>query len=151
MAEHKAVYLAAVGGAAALIARSIVAAEPVAYEDLGTEMIRRLTVEDFPAVVVNDTRGNDLYSQSDVSQTPVGEVSVVSAGAIEPRSQAEKKHRSPQEQVARSRSRPEPLPTVEARVDQEQNEGEPHDGGGLGPPALEKAGQCPRQEQEQGR
>jgi len=63
MAEHKAVYLAAVGGAAALIARSIVAAEPVAYEDLGTEMIRRLTVEDFPAVVVNDTRGNDLYRE----------------------------------------------------------------------------------------
>lgn len=63
MKEHKAVYFAAVGGAAALIARSIVAAEPVAYEDLGTEMIRRLTVENFPVVVVNDTRGNDLYRE----------------------------------------------------------------------------------------
>ena len=63
MKEHKAAYFAAVGGAAALIARSIVAAEPVAYEDLGTEMIRRLTVKDFPVVVVNDTRGNDLYRE----------------------------------------------------------------------------------------
>jgi len=61
MREHKAVYLAAVGGVAALLASTIVAAEPVAYEDLGTEMIRRLTVEDFPALVINDVLGNDLY------------------------------------------------------------------------------------------
>jgi len=63
MKQHKAVYFAAIGGAAALIAQSIKAAEPIAYEDLGTEMIRRLTVQDFPVVVVNDTRGNDLYRE----------------------------------------------------------------------------------------
>lgn len=61
MKKHKAVYLAAVGGAAALIARSIKKAEIVAYEDLGSEAIRRMEVEDFPAIVVNDTKGNDLY------------------------------------------------------------------------------------------
>ena len=61
MKEHKAVYMAAVGGAAALIAKKIKAAEVIAYEHLGTEAIRRLEVEDFPAIVVNDTKGNDLY------------------------------------------------------------------------------------------
>jgi fumarate hydratase subunit beta len=63
LVRHKAVYLAAVGGAAALIARSIKKAEVVAYEDLGAEAIRRLEVEDFPAVVANDTRGRDLYQE----------------------------------------------------------------------------------------
>ena len=63
MKQFKAVYFAAVGGAAALVARAIVAAEPLAYEDLGPEMIRRLTVRDFPVVVVNDTLGNDLYRE----------------------------------------------------------------------------------------
>jgi fumarate hydratase subunit beta len=61
MKKHKAVYLAAVGGAAALIARSIEKAEIVAYEDLGSEAIRKMEVRDFPAIVVNDTKGNDLY------------------------------------------------------------------------------------------
>lgn len=65
--KNKATYLAAVGGAAALIAKSIKAAELVAYEDLGAEAIRRLTVEDFPAIVVNDVDGNDLY-QAGVAQ-----------------------------------------------------------------------------------
>ncbi len=60
--RHKAVYLAAVGGAGALIAQRIRAAEIVAYEDLGPEAIRRLTVEDFPAVVVNDCHGGDEYA-----------------------------------------------------------------------------------------
>ncbi len=63
MREHKAVYFAAVGGAGALLGRCIVEAEPVAYEDLGTEMVRRLVVKDFPVVVVNDTQGGDLYQQ----------------------------------------------------------------------------------------
>jgi fumarate hydratase subunit beta len=63
LVRHKAVYLAAVGGAAALIARSIKKAEVVAYEDLGAEAIRRLEVEDFPAVVANDVHGRDLYEQ----------------------------------------------------------------------------------------
>ncbi len=61
MKRFKAVYLAAVGGAAALIARRIKKSELIAYEDLGPEAIRRLEVEDFPAIVVNDIWGNDLY------------------------------------------------------------------------------------------
>jgi len=60
---HKAVYLAAVGGAAALIAKTIKKAQVVAYEDLGAEAINRLWVEDFPAIVVNDIHGGDLYEQ----------------------------------------------------------------------------------------
>jgi len=63
MKKYKAVYLAATGGAASLIARSIKKAEVVAYEDLGPESISRLEVENFPCVVVNDTRGNDLYKE----------------------------------------------------------------------------------------
>ena len=59
--EHKAVYFAAVGGAAALIAKSIKKAEVIAYDDLGAEAVRRLEVEDFPAIVINDIYGNDLY------------------------------------------------------------------------------------------
>jgi fumarate hydratase subunit beta len=61
MKKHKAIYLAATGGAGALISRTIKSAEVVAYEDLGTEAIRKLVVEDFPTIVVNDTKGNDLY------------------------------------------------------------------------------------------
>lgn len=63
MGKHKAVYFAAVGGAAALISRRIVSSEILAYEDLGPEAIRRLEVKDFPVIVVNDTQGNDLYEQ----------------------------------------------------------------------------------------
>jgi fumarate hydratase subunit beta len=59
--EHGAVYFAAVGGAAALIAKCIKKAKVIAYEDLGPEAIRRLEVEDFPVIVVNDIYGNDLY------------------------------------------------------------------------------------------
>ena len=61
--RHKAVYLGAVGGAGALLSKRIVAAEIVAYEDLGPEAIRRLEVRDFPAVVVNDAHGGDLYEE----------------------------------------------------------------------------------------
>ena len=63
MKKHKCVYLAAVGGAGALLARHITAAEVLAYEDLGPEALRRLTVDGFPAVVVNDITGADLYQQ----------------------------------------------------------------------------------------
>ena len=63
MKKHKAVYFAATGGAGALISKRIKKAEIVAYEDLGTEAIRRLEVEDFPATVVNDIYGNDLYEE----------------------------------------------------------------------------------------
>ncbi len=55
------VYFAAVGGAGALLSKSIVASEVIAYDDLGTEAIRRLEVVDFPAIVVIDSKGNDLY------------------------------------------------------------------------------------------
>jgi fumarate hydratase subunit beta len=61
--EHKAVYFAAVGGAAALIARTIVKSEIIAYEELGPEAILRLEVKDFPAVVIDDVHGDDLYQQ----------------------------------------------------------------------------------------
>lgn len=61
--KHKAIYFAAIGGAGALIARSIKRAEVVAYEDLGAEAIMRLEVEDFPAIVVNDAYGGDLYEE----------------------------------------------------------------------------------------
>lgn len=59
--KNNAVYFGAVGGAAALIARSIKEAEVVAYDDLGTEAIHKFYVEDFPLIVVIDSKGNDLY------------------------------------------------------------------------------------------
>lgn len=61
MTKNKAIYFAAVGGAAALISSCITEAEVIAYEDLGTEAIRRLKVEEFPAIVVIDSEGNNLY------------------------------------------------------------------------------------------
>ncbi len=63
MKKHKGVYLAATGGAAALIARCIKEAKVIAYPDLGPEAIHELIVEDFPVVVVNDTLGGDLYDE----------------------------------------------------------------------------------------
>ena len=61
MKRNGAVYFAAVGGAAALIARSIVSAEVIAYEDLGTEAVRKLELKDMPVIVTIDSEGNDLY------------------------------------------------------------------------------------------
>jgi fumarate hydratase subunit beta len=61
MIRHKAVYFGATGGAAALISRSIVSCEVVAYGDLGPEAIHRLEVQDFPVIVINDCFGGDLY------------------------------------------------------------------------------------------
>lgn len=55
------VYFAAIGGAGALLSKSILKSEIVAYEDLGTEAIRKLEVRDFPVIVVIDSQGNDLY------------------------------------------------------------------------------------------
>ncbi|MCX6002066.1 MAG: Fe-S-containing hydro-lyase [Chloroflexi bacterium] len=63
MKKYGAVYLAAIGGAGALIARSIKKAEVIAYEDLGAEAIRVLQVENFPATVITDVYGGDLYEQ----------------------------------------------------------------------------------------
>lgn len=59
--EHRGVYFAAVGGAAALISRCVKSVEVVAFPELGTEAIRRLEVVDFPAVVAIDSEGNDIY------------------------------------------------------------------------------------------
>lgn len=61
--KYTGVYFAAVGGAAALIARSVVKDELVAWEELGTEAIRKLTVKDFPAIVVQDCHGGNLYQE----------------------------------------------------------------------------------------
>jgi fumarate hydratase subunit beta len=61
MKKHGAVYLGAIGGAAALIAKTIVACELVCYEDLGSEAIRKLTVKDFPVTVIIDSHGANLY------------------------------------------------------------------------------------------
>ncbi len=63
MKKYKAVYLAAIGGAGALISKTIKKSEVIAYEELGAEAVRRLEVEDFPATVVNDIYGSDLYQE----------------------------------------------------------------------------------------
>ena len=63
MKKYKAVYFATIGGAGALISKSIKKAELIAYEDLGTEAILRLEVENFPATVINDIYGGDLYAE----------------------------------------------------------------------------------------
>ncbi len=63
MEKHKAVYLAATGGAAALISKNIKAVKIIAYEDLGPEAIRELEVENFPVIVANDAHGGDLYEE----------------------------------------------------------------------------------------
>lgn len=61
--DCRGVYFAAIGGAAALIARSVRKAEVIAFPELGTEAIRRLEVEGFPAIVAIDARGNDIYDR----------------------------------------------------------------------------------------
>ena len=63
MAANRAVYFAATGGAGALLSKTMKASTVIAYADLGPEAIRRITVADFPAIVVNDCHGNDLYRQ----------------------------------------------------------------------------------------
>lgn len=63
LVKYKAVYLGATGGAGALISQAIKASEIIAYEELGAEAIRRMVVENFPAVVINDTGGGDLYEE----------------------------------------------------------------------------------------
>lgn len=63
MKKNGAVYFGAIGGAGALLAKCIKKADVIAYEDLGAEAIRRLEVEDLPAVVIIDSEGNNLYEQ----------------------------------------------------------------------------------------
>ena len=72
--KNGAVYFAAVGGAAALLSRCIMEAEVIAYEDLGTEAIRKLKVENFPVIVVADSHGGNLYDEvlrEDAARTKV--------------------------------------------------------------------------------
>ena len=59
--RNNAVYFAAVGGAGALLSKSIISSEVIAYDDLGTEAVRKLEIKDFPVVVVIDSEGNNLY------------------------------------------------------------------------------------------
>lgn len=63
MIKNKCVYLAAIGGAAVIVAESIKEAKVIAYEDLGTEAIREMRVENFPCIVANDIFGNDIYKE----------------------------------------------------------------------------------------
>ena len=62
--KHKAVYFAATGGAAALLAKHVVSCEVIAYEDLGCEAIHRIEVRDLPLVVINDCHGGDYYLEN---------------------------------------------------------------------------------------
>ena len=62
--RNKSVYFAAVGGAGALLSKCIKSSEVIAYEDLGTEAVRKLEVEDFPVIVVADCHGNNLYESA---------------------------------------------------------------------------------------
>ena len=61
--KHRVIYFAAIGGAGALLSRTITGSEVIAYEDLGPEAILRIEVRDFPATVVNDIHGGDLYEE----------------------------------------------------------------------------------------
>ena len=63
MIMHHAVYFAAIGGAGALLSRQIRKSRVIAYDDLGTEAVREMYVEDFPVIVVIDCRGNNLYDR----------------------------------------------------------------------------------------
>ncbi len=63
MVKNKAVYFAAIGGAAVVIADSIKESKIIAYEDLGAEAIREMVVENFPCIVANDTQGNNIYKE----------------------------------------------------------------------------------------
>ncbi len=65
--QHRAVYFVTIGGAGALLARSIKKAEVIAYPDLAAEAIMRLEVEDFPSIVANDIHGGDLFQQGRAS------------------------------------------------------------------------------------
>ncbi|MBQ9358524.1 MAG: Fe-S-containing hydro-lyase [Abditibacteriota bacterium] len=67
-AKYGAVYFAATGGAAALLSRCITACEITAWEDLGCEAVRKLTVKELPLVVINDVKGNDFYSEQQVTK-----------------------------------------------------------------------------------
>ena len=62
--RNDSIYFAAVGGAGALLSKCIVESEVIAYDDLGTEAVRRMKIENFPVIVVIDTEGNNLYESA---------------------------------------------------------------------------------------
>ncbi len=64
MKKFKGVYLVAIGGTGALLGRQVIKSETIAFEDLGTEAIRRLTVQAFPAIVANDIKGRDIFTEA---------------------------------------------------------------------------------------
>jgi fumarate hydratase subunit beta len=64
MKKFKAVYLVAIGGTGALLGKQVMKSEMIAFEDLGTEAIRQLTVRDFPAIVANDVAGRDIFTEA---------------------------------------------------------------------------------------
>ena len=64
MKKNCAVYFAAIGGAGAILSKCITGSEVIAYDDLGTEAVRKLEVVDFPVIVVIDKNGNDLYEEN---------------------------------------------------------------------------------------
>jgi fumarate hydratase subunit beta len=64
MKKFKGVYLVAIGGTGALLGRQVTKSETIAFEDLGTEAIRRLTVQSFPAIVANDVKGRDIFTEA---------------------------------------------------------------------------------------
>lgn len=66
LCKHKCVYFGATGGAGALLSQCITAAEVIAYEELGPEALRRLTVQNFPVLVINDCYGKELYVQAKI-------------------------------------------------------------------------------------
>jgi fumarate hydratase subunit beta len=70
--KYKAIYFATIGGAGALLSKSIKKVDIVAYKELGAEAIRRLEVEDFPAIVINDIYGGDLYDQGKAKYRIIG-------------------------------------------------------------------------------
>ena len=73
MKEHKAVYFAAVGGAAALMAQCVTSLEVVCWDDLGPESVKRLTLNDLPLVVAVDAQGNDAFEQGQAAYLGSGE------------------------------------------------------------------------------
>jgi fumarate hydratase subunit beta len=72
MAQHKAAYFGATGGAGALLSLAIKAAKVIAYDDLGPEAIRELTVEKFPLLVINDCHGGELYAKPNLEAALAG-------------------------------------------------------------------------------
>jgi len=68
MQEHKAVYFGATGGAGALLSKCITASKVIAFDELGPEAVREMTVKDFPLLVINDAFGGELYAKPNLEE-----------------------------------------------------------------------------------